>query len=130
MSQRLDHLLDRLVDGLGQPLSRGVRRRIAELDTNPCPSTWNTAYSVCLGRSTPRRTLLTFVGQVDHRCPRGPQGGYALDNPDRWNGYYPEQLTLRIALRNAASTEIHGPINRAPRGPSRPESPTWPPSLA
>jgi hypothetical protein len=130
VSQRLEHLLDRLVDGLGHPLSPGVRRRIAELDSNPCPSTWNTAYSLCLGRSTPRKTLLTLVKQVDHRCPSGPEGGYALDNPDRWNGYYPEQLTLRIALRNAPTAETHGPITRSPRDPPQPEFPTWPPSLA
>lgn len=127
VTRRLARLLDRLVDGLGQPLEDLVRDRIGALDADPGPDTWNAAYSTCLSSSGSRRTLLSFVRSVDARCPNAPIAGYAIDNPERWNGYHPSQLTLRIALRHAASHIEQLRSTRAPRSRSQDCPPFWPP---
>lgn len=97
----LDTLLDRCRNGLGEPLTGECRQRIHDLDTNPSPGTWNNAYSIHLGGSVHRRTLWTAVLLIDPRCPRSLPDSSSIspDSPKRWSGYYPEKLTLRIALR-------------------------------
>ena len=108
----LDRLLDRLFNGLGEPLASDARARIVDLDANPSPQTWNEAYSLIVGSQLNTKSLCAAVRDVDPRCPRAPSSAYARTNPDRWHGYFPAQLTLRIALRHAGDVDTDS-INHA-----------------
>lgn len=104
MRDHLDALLNRCRNGLGEPLTGECRQRIRTLDANPSPTTWNNAYTIHIGGSTQRHTLWAAILQIDPWCPHSLPDSITMsaDSPARWSGYYPEQLTLRIALRIAA----------------------------
>ncbi|GLZ28109.1 hypothetical protein Lesp02_02990 [Lentzea sp. NBRC 105346] len=119
MTAALDRLLDRLANSRGEPLGRESRDRITKLDAEPSPLAWNDAYAIRIGTQPTNLTLWTAIQRIDRRCPRAPLPGYAIDNPRRWNGYYPNKLTVRIALRLAG--DVHVPpataADYAPTGP-------------
>ena len=121
----LDRLLDR-ISSLGRPLTDVARARITVLDSDPSSQNWNAAYALRLGSRQQNKTLCAAVRQVDPRCPPAPMSAYHQDNPDRWNGYFPAQLTLRIALnrvaRPAGTDTGWNLIDRRPHPPRPPSA--------
>ncbi|MFD9701296.1 hypothetical protein [Lentzea sp. NPDC059081] len=119
----LDRLLDRLTS-LGKPLTDDARARITALDSKPSPQTWNAAYALRLDARQHSTTLCAAVRQIDSRCPPAPTSTHHHDNPARWNGYFPAQLTLRIAL-NRVAEQVPIVICRS-LGDRRPDQPQPP----